>query len=384
MSGEHTHPDLATAQAATDNTTAALLARVAALEAAPPGTGTAVAEPGVIDVAREPGATFDDQLASALTRAAAATHKPTLRLPHGAVTWNRTIRAFTGLKIIGAGGGASVEQPRSNNPYATLVNYRGTDPTKPMLLFPNGQTFGVTLANMAINGTSSSTIVNSESASAVAWTSVFENLGMANQRHAFGTPAQKFLITACTFGGSHNNIANSRGDAVTVGGSDNELWMGGTCLMDSPTNLNTGVGSLFHASSLQKTNIGGLYITCEGTPTGIRVTGGSSTAPVTFWGPRVEGRNAGQPSTGPVIRVEGGSVSILAPWLAYSLTETVRVAGGDVLIDGATFAPATNTPSTTPAVAQSGGTLRVVNARRSPLVTRTGGTLTHDGTIRTV
>jgi hypothetical protein len=379
MSGEHAHPEIP----ALDAEVARLTAQVAALGAAPPapvGSGT----PGVIEVDSFPGATDDDKLAAALAHAAAQTNKPTVRFRHGKTTLARTVTAFTGMKLIGAGGGVSVEQPRSNNPYATLVDFKGTDPTKPWIAFPSGQTFGVYLGHMAINGTSSSTIVGSASSSAVAWTSVFADLGMANQRHAFGTPAQKLLLTACTFAGHHNNIANSRGDAITVGGSDNEFWMGGTCLMDSPTTLNTGVGSLFHASHLQKTNIGGLYITCEGTPTGIRVTGGSSTAPVTFWGPRVEGRNAGQPSTGPVIRVEGGSVNILAPWLAYSLTETVRVTGGDVLIDGATFAPATNTPSTAPAVAQSGGTLRVVNARRSPLVTRTGGTLAHDGTIRTV
>jgi hypothetical protein len=386
MSGEHTHPEIGaldTELARLNTAVARLTAQVVALEAAPPTNppGTA-GTPGVVEVDSFPGATDDDKLAAALAHAAAQTNKPTIRFRHGKTTLTRTVVAFTGMRLLGAGGGVAVEQPRGGNPYSTLIDWRGTDPAKPWLLWPSGQTFGTFVGHMAIQGTATSTIIGAASSSAVAWRSVFRDLGMANMAHAIGSPTAKFLMTACTWDGDWN-INNIRGAyGIRIGGSDNAINTG-TLLLDSPTSLNANVAAHLWCDYLEKTDIRGLYITAEGTPAGVRVTGNAGTEPVTFWAPRVEGRNAGQPCKGPVIRIEGGDVNIIAPWLAYSLTETVRVTGGDVLIDAPTFGRATNTPSTAPAVAQTGGVLRVVNARRSPLVTRTGGTLTHDGTIRT-
>lgn len=391
MSGEHGHPELAdrvgsleAAQSTTDAVARSLLARVATLEATPPPappppTAGAATDPGVVDVDTFPGATFDDRLAAALAHAAAQTHKPTIRLPHGATTWTRTVNAFTGMKITGAGGGVSVEQPRSGNPYATLINFKGTDPTRPMILWPAGQTFGTFVGHLAVSGTSSSTIFGCAASSAVAWRAVFRDLGIANARHVFGTPAQKFLATASTWDGDHN-YNNVRGDGVTVGGSDNMLWASGTCLIDSPTTLNGNVGAMFHAAYLEKSTVGGLYITCEGGPLGIRVSGSANTESLTFLAPRVEGRNAGKPSTGPVVRVDGGDATFLAPWFGYSTGPIVEVRGGDVLLDGPTFGRATGVAASVPDVVQTGGVLRVVNARRRPTVKSSGGSFASDGT----
>jgi hypothetical protein len=382
VSGEHQHLDL---EQADDEQQAALddaVTRLSVLEAAPPvpgGGGGTAGEPGVIEIDDPHFSTSsmpdDDKVAAVLSYVAAQTNKPTVRFRHGLMRLTRTITMFTGARFIGGGGGVAVEQPRGGNPYSTLVDFKGTDPTKPLFLYPSGQTYGTFIGHMAIQGTATSTLVNSASSSAVAWRAVFRDLGMANMGSCFGSPAQKFLITASTWDGDHNynNVRSAVG--IRVGGSDND-FLCSKLLLDSPTSLNSGVQSLFWADYLEKTPIYGLYITAEGAPTGIRVTGNTGTEPVTFMAPRVEGRNAGQPANAALIRVEGGDVNIIAPWIAYGManpgssgdTGLVSIRGGDVIIDMPTFGKATATASTVPMISATGGTVRVVNARRRPLV----------------
>jgi hypothetical protein len=333
MSGEHAHPEIP----ALDTELARLAAQVAALGAAPPapvGSGT----PGVIEVDSFAGATDDAKLTNAIAYASAQTYKPTMRLSSRRWDFSTTRTVWTGFKISGSGGGASVEQPRSNSPYATFVKIR-TGSNRPWLTTPSGGTvYGCYVGNMSLEGTSSSVFADT-TGNGLWRTSVFENLGFSAFRHVLGNPTTgaKMWVTGCYFRGWWN-INNCYNVGVWIGGSDNTLWTDG-CMLDSPPSFAGSTPYHMHVDYLEKTYIGPMYITCEAVPAGIRVSGSSSQTAVIFTALKIEGRNSSTSSYGSVVRVDSGRVTFRDTWFGYGYSAPGSSGrsgeGGVVTVSGA-------------------------------------------------
>lgn len=326
--------------------------------------------------------TDEQKLTSAMAYAAAQTYKPTLRLSSRRWDFTTTRTLYTGFKITGSGYGGSVEQPRSGNPYGTYVKV-STGGGNPWLQVTS-DVYGCYVGNMSVEGTSTSGFITSNGGTL--WTSVLENLGFSAFSYVIGKTTSKLLMTACTFKGFWN-INNSYGTAITIGGSDNTLWVDG-CLLDSPPAF-TGTSVPYHmwCDYLEKSVIGPMFITCEAVPAGIRVTGNSSNAALIFTGLKVEGRNAGSSSYGSVVRIEGGRTTFRDCWLSYGYSApgsstrsneggVVTALGGRTLFDGCWYARAgtDGVTETTPWIYASGSgtTVRVRNAQTG----EDGGTFT--------
>lgn len=319
---------------------------------------------GIVEVDSYTG-TDDEKLTAAMAYAAAQTYKPTLRLSSREWNFSTQRTLYTGFKITGSGAPGSVEQPRSNNPYATQVSI-STGSNLPWLQVTSN-VYGCYIGNMAVEGTSSSVFIGSNGGTL--WTSVMENLGFSAFRSVLGSTDYKLLMTACTLQGWWN-INNSYRTAIVVGGSDNTLFSNG-CLLDS--------GDAFNSSSLpyhawfdycEKTWVGPMYITAEAWPAAIRVTGSNSYGALIFTGIKAEGRNSTEASYGSVVRVEGGQVTFRDCWFGHAYTSPgssgrtseggmVTVLGGRVLFDGCYVARSSSFAETNPVIYASGSSAKV-------------------------
>jgi len=360
---------------------------------------------GVVEVDSFAGADDDAKLAAAVSYAAAQTYKPTMRLAARRWDFSDQVELFTGFKLTGSGGGASVEQPRGNTPYSTFVKI-STGGDVAWLRLPASTLFGCYIGNAAFEGTSSSVFMDSAADfSGVLWTSVIENVGFSAFKHVFGTPSKRLALDAVIFRGFWN-INNSYDVAVTIGGSDNQLWTDG-CLLDTGDPF-TSSSVVYHLNLdyMEKTFIGPMYITAERYPAGIRINGAGNQAGLTFHGLRIEGRNKTESSYGSVIRIEGGRNVFRDCWIAYAYSDNassprsneggmVSCLGGETLFDGCTLDKATGYSESDPAFYASGsGTkIRVSNTftatdggawSQLPLVSAVNSaTAVTDDTVRT-
>lgn len=315
--------------------------------APPPTNSSGFAFSGFVNVDSFSGSD-SDKLDQAMTYARTQTYKPTLYLSNRRWQFIRPITAYTGFKLTGANW-SSVEQPRSNNPYATMVDIDLGGSTTPWLTFPSGNTFGCYVGNISFEGSGKNTQWAAAN-SGVCWTSVFENLGFSAFRHVFGRPNQKFLMTAVVMQG-YWNINNCYDTAITAGGSDNTLFVNGG-LIDSPPSFIGDPAGKYHVrlDYMSKSTIGPVYMTCDRL-SGILVTGNhesSTQGHTVIHGARIEGRNANTPCYGSLIRIQGGGVTLRDCWLGFAMTNpasgansgdkgAVHLERGSLLMDGCTY-----------------------------------------------
>jgi hypothetical protein len=366
---------------------ATVSARIAAAEAA----AAAVApELGQWDIDTRYSGTDDQKLGDFLAEAAAATYKPTGVLSRRKWTFSTSRNMFSGLKLMGAGGGALVEQPRGGTPYATLIDWNGSSLTAGWLNIPASTIHGVYIANLAFEGDINAPVFSGASGH-ILQCSEMHNITAAGAYSVLGTDANPLVLQSVTFAG-HWNINNSRHCAVHLQGSDNWLWMDGNFMLDSsPTYTDTlDPGYLMRLSFLSKTTIGGLYLTCEGRVAGIRITGASISSAnshgLILQGVKVEGRNATQHCDGPLIWVEGNKVILRDVFTSYAMGTPadsyyqagvgagyIHQTGGNLQIDGAFVGRATGVDEDIPYVYATGSDTRTRIGRVMPLYSSYGG-----------
>lgn len=274
-------------------------------------------------------------------------------------TFSQPQQLFSGFSL--SGPYRTQDQARSTMPVGNRINVRTSGP---WFTLPAGQTFGVSLANLSLDGTATSALVGG--GSGVLWTSVFHNISAQNFGCLFGSSASKLLNTACTFSGWWN-VNNVQSRAWVVGGSDTNFAFT-QCLLDSPTSLLGPTQFLAEFSSQSKGTIQNVYVTAEG-HAAFRWTGGADRTVVST--SRIEGRNAGAPSPGALCRVEGSDVTFRDCWLSYAMANptatgrndsgVVHVSGGNVLLDGIDYERATGVSEAVPLLYASGGRVRVRN-----------------------
>lgn len=262
---------------------------------------------------------------------------------------NRTL--FNGLKLINPYGFG--DQARGANSIPTLVKFTGSGA---WWTAPVGNTFDVEFSGFGAQGNKNATAFASAPGS-ILWTSVFRNLGFTEWNTVWGTPAAPFVNDAILIDG-FININNSYNTAGTFAGSDSNLFMGFT-LIDTPTAYsasNPGHYQLIF-SSQSKTEIGPIYMTAEGCK-GILFRGNTN-GRITLNHPKVEGRNAGAPSSGPLIEVQGGQVVIDKAWIGYTKSDYVLQSGGIVVLEACQFGQASGGPAQV--FTQTGGSARATN-----------------------
>jgi hypothetical protein len=338
------------------------------------------------------GASDDAKLTAAMAYCAAQTYRGITILLDEAKTYSFSTKQplYTGFSIMGSF--QPHDQDRSGNPTTQEINL-GT--SGGWFYLNQSQTFSCSFKGLTLNGGSGQRLLDGH-ASNVLWTSTFRDITAVNLGNVLGSEATKLLNTAITLDGMWN-INNIQERAWVLGGSDSRLAFS-MALIDSP-NSGTFAGAdyLLEYSSQAKTPTRNLYITAEGIHQAIYIGSGSSEH-LTFTDCTIEGRNAGAPSNGRLVYVQGTNsrVTFRDCWLAYAMaspgthTGVVQAAGGSVLLDGCTYERATGVAETVPFFHATAGSHIVRNIRTlgfsgKPRVRITGtATVDADSTVDVV
>lgn len=351
--------------------------RITTLEGATGGSGDAATPYGAVFLDEFAGANDDAKLTAALSAVSADTYPRAIQLrarQYSFSTGGRT--PFEGMRIIGPRGYGNPER-NSQTKMPGRVHLSGF--TGPWFS-TSTEVFSVSLHNLSFTGGSNACVLGGTGN----WYCLhMRDIFSSGLRSVLGTQAQKILITAAQFDGAWE-INNCYNGAFHMGGSDNVLWKDGM-LLDSGPAFNTAgsANGQYHIwfDSLEKSDLGPLYITAEGAWNGIRVSGPSYGAVTSntgsIWctgGMRIEGRNKDQPCNGSLLRVEGGFFSVRDSWFGYAMASpatpghspqdagVIHHSGGGLNVENCMYDRATGVAETVPFVyANSSGPTRVYN-----------------------
>lgn len=308
-----------------------------------------------------PGSTDDERLAAFMSWAGAQTYAGATCLldEMRTYTFATSHPLYSGFAIQGAM--RSQDQARSSKPIGQQVNMRMNGG---MFTLAQPQTFGCHFQGLSLDGTASSRLVQGH-ASNVLWTSVFRDISCQNAAGVLGSSSQKLLNTACAIDGWWN-VNNVRDRAFNLGGSDT-MFKPTEMLLDSPPALMPDSGFLLSYNSQAKGSLSGLYLTADA-HSGLLLSGGAG---VMVHNNVIEGRNAGTPCKGALVRIQGGRWLLRDNVLNYAMTDppatgrddagVIHVASGTVLVDGVDYSKATAATEQTPLVYAASGRVIVRN-----------------------
>lgn len=328
------------------------------------GGGTTIAPmAGLVHIDSFTGKTDDEKLDAAISYVAAQTNKPGINIARqsGPLDVTKTRVPFKGLTIGGVPG-VPVDQPRSGTPYQAAVKYRGTGF---WIYSDTAVVDDFRLYSVAVDGNPNAGMIGNSLTGGYR-DCIFRDIGAANFNTVLGNPTQQMLITACTFDGFWN-MNNSYDSAVTIGGSDSNLWGGQRPLIDSPTTFMKGKWHM-RLAYLSKSTVGAPYITAEGVAGGILFTGNEDVWGTTIIGALAEGRNKDHPSDGVLVQAQGGE----ALWFGLNVNfgqgkgagpGIINVTGGRHTFDAVCYGRG-NTAETMPLFNCTGGETRIRNVRR--------------------
>lgn len=341
----------------------------------------------------------DERLTAAMSYAAAQSFPPPILLGARAHMFTQPRAVYDGFGLIGVEGMGNAELS-SKGTQRTQVR----TPVNGVWLSLNGgarsasQNWDVTVRQVAFVGSSGAQWMGGN---AVAWCMNLRDCSWSGFRSVLGSQSQKLLLTLCLFDG-WLSFNNSYTGAIHIGGSDCALFLGMTNIDSSTAHAAAGGSNgQYHLwlDYMSKSNIGGIYLTAEGAWNGVRVTGNDQNMPVWITGAKIEGRNAGRPCHGSLVRVEGGALTLRDTWLGYAMAYpsfpghspqdagVVHQSGGQVLLGGVTYDRAAGVPESVPLLYSSGGEAHVQHVFRGtkggvwanrPRVT---GNVTHDSTV---
>jgi hypothetical protein len=368
---------------------------------------------GTVQVDSFTGATDDIKLDNALLYASQQTRIPYIQFPARSFAWNKAGRVpFTGMKLVGpnAPGWKNLEIANGQPVNHRILFGAGIGTGTSAAFVGNGLTlYDTYVGNLAFQANNNGQFW--EQSTGNMYMAEWEALNFYGMVHALGRPAAAARVTGMTFTGNWTIQAytGSAGSFITMGGSDSELWTSGMVNFQGGQGSSSGgQGSfLMTLSSMSKTNVGRAYITAESGWRALKVTGNGSG--LSFWGSTFEGRNAGTPCPGALVRWEAGTVgSMYGCWFAYGMTAPtinggdnngiIDVRGGDVLIDRPYYDRANGVAETVPLIYVGAGadvTARVagrIHGAVSPnpwtgrprIQIAAGGTATYDSTFTLV
>jgi hypothetical protein len=353
----------------------------------PPGVGGAVVVGGGglwLETFKKGTGTWDDAFQAAHAAAAAVRGSsvitPPIVMPTDRVDLKTTTKVYDGMKLVYPFGVGSMQRGAESIPCD--VRWSGTGP---MFQMTTATVFDVQISGIGFQANNGGQFF--DTGPGVIWTSCFRDLGFNGWTNVFGTPAKKFLNTACVFDG-WLNVNNARGQQATFGGSDTEFaWsralfdVGGSATYRAEF-AKAGAWLLDFASQ-QKARVSGLYLTVEGQANGIRVRNSASDGRIVFEAPIIEGRNANAPTLGTTFQVDGGTVMVKDPWISYGARDAADrsgallvVNGGDATVCDPHYSQATARRTGTDNWAHvTGGVLNIDRVHGPIRVVRAGGTV---------
>jgi hypothetical protein len=320
-----------------------------------------VAVSGVVQLDAYAGATDDDKLTAVLADVQKQARIPAIQFPARSVSLSQTRTYFNGMKLSGPGCNGPKNLELASGSLVTHKVTLNVGNGASSWMVGSGSVYDVFVGGHAFQaGNPSAQFWHHPTGTLYACQ--FDNLNL--YKHAFGMPTAKCLMTQVVFSG-HWTVLGNTDTAFTMGGSDNSLWMGGYCNLSSSS---AGGGGKYQmiCDMLGKTDVGKVYITADSNWRGLWCRYNSSK--LNFYGGEFEGRNAGVPCAGNLIRVEGGNVAFFGPWIGYGMSAPattehglIEVTGGNVLINRPTYGRG-NTAETVPLIYVSGGKAEVCSA----------------------
>lgn len=342
--------------------------------ALPSGSGSSSVGSSHIYLDDMAGATDDDKLTAAISLQQSTAGMPPIVLGARNHSFNQTRTLYSGLKLIGQSTGPkNIEQSPNFVTSRITLGSSISSGASSWWISNGGNMFDIYMADFAIQGNNGSSVHQFlDVATGTLYASEFHSLAFNFMRAVMGRKDRPCLITQVVLSGhwTANNLWDTQ---FTLGGSDNQLWMGGMInIGPSQSALQTGTYAdndyEFLFTNLSKTNIGYIYLTALNGWRGIKVTGSSSF--LSFYGGVYEGYNAGTPAPGTVIRLEGGIGSFYGPCIGQGMGNPDAAEGGLVHMTGGEwnfYSPMFyrgNMADTTPCIYQTGGRLHVAGATR--------------------
>lgn len=341
------------------------------------GAGVSAVNFGQFFLDSATGATDDARYGNSLSTVSADTYPRIIKCQAKNYAISTAARSpYTGWRLEGTWG---YSNPERNSGTKTGTRF-SLSMNGGFMEHSGGDVFSLSMRDISFTGGSSATVF-SRNASATGTLYCFHASGIyaSGCRSLFGTQASKMVITAADWWGTWE-VNNCYSGAFHLGGSDNVLWRDGM-LLDSGTAFNSAGASngQYHIwmDSLEKSDVGPVYETAEGAWAGIRQTGPATPwtsggnnmgGPITYYGLRLEGRNAGAESNGSLFRLEGGIAILDKCWISYGMGSPatpghspadagmIHQTGGILDVDGCTTDFATGVSKTTvPFVYSAGG-----------------------------
>lgn len=305
------------------------------------------------------GATDDDKLTAALSAVAGDTYPRTVQLTNRQYSFSQVNRTpFAGMRIMGPRGYGNPERGQTKMACRVALSGNGA------WFAATAETFGCSFHSLAFTGGANASVIGG---TANWYCLSMRDIFASGLKSIVGSQTTKALLTAASFTGDWE-INNSYDTAFYMGGSDNVFWSDGM-LLDSGTAYAGDGQSHIWFDSMEKSFIGPLYITAEGSWSAIRVTGpgfnstsSNQGGPLQFLGLRIEGRNESASSYGALVRVEGGIVILDTCAINYAMSDPANVAigrtdlgviqhtGGQLDVVGCTYNRANGVAETVPFV----------------------------------
>jgi len=332
--------------------------------------------PGTVLLDQFAGTTDDDKLTAALQYAAAQTYIPTILLGGRSYTFAKTQPTFSGMKLSGppqvGWQNNEISSGKFNTQRVTLNVGNGAN----SWLVGSSTNYDGYIGNLSfLAGNGSAQFFHHPLSAGTAYCWGWHSLDFLGFRSVFGAPTDKAAITCSTASGSWN-ILGGTDVQINIGGSDNDFWTDGSCNIGPSGSGNAGGKYLVVFDGLSKTNVGGLYITADAGWRALHIIGTPSYGPhLTLNGLRLEGRNAGDPSYGSLVKVDGGATLFRDTWIGYAMQNpsmytdavdvaSVHVRSGDAIFDGVVTDRATGVSQSAPIFrVESGAGLEVEHVR---------------------
>lgn len=391
---------------ALQNSIAGLQAQINALT---PSSPTVAPYPGVVMLDSFTG-TDNQRLQAAMDycKTRPGGYTPAIMFPARTVTFTTSFTTYSGMKLVGPAivGWQNPEISGGNlNPGKVVLNC-GIDAAS--FLVGTATNYDGYVANLAFVSTNQATqFFHHPLANGTAYCWAFHNLSFQGFKHVVGNPTNTTAITAWKISGAWN-VTTPLDTQFSWGGSDSDLFTDGCCNIGAGgQGVFLGAGKpLMFCSSLGKSNIYGMFFTCDDQWRAIRVTGTPSFGPGLYMSNmRIEGRNTNDPSEGALVRVQSGHCSLTRCSISYAMTNptlysdgpdrgVLHQTGGVFDVDHVTYDRATGVSQDVPFMFTSGGEGSIEHVRVGakggawtdiPLVQKTptvGAKFTNDASVR--
>lgn len=303
----------------------------------------------------------------AVVDAQARTHIPWIMFPARQVNLTGPFNFFNGMKLCGPSGANTGPKNLEIDAAGHLVSHRIVVQASGGAVFrATGTINDVVWDGLAFEAGTTNTQLASSTGGNGIYPAEFRAITAYGFNGVWGSGTQKFLCTQTRFTGHHTYLAH-RGQQWQFGGSDNDFWLEGYLNMNSPASIAGGGAYQGRFDSCQKSRVGFIYGTTEGTWAGVRVTGSGD---LIFFHGVYEGRAADNLSQYPLMSFEGGKNVMYGTHFGY--------AGDTVNTDGAVHLSGANTYLKLVDCSYLRGT---ATAATFPLVYSTAGVLRYEDLI---